>query len=109
MLIKVILDGVPHGTPLAPVRSVHLSEPRLHLPIPSIPFTLPGSPGILKVSFDLQRYGTWRELEFLITTGSKKLSIRSIRVTGFSDTLTLQTMLDSSGFSTPPPTLPAFP
>ena len=38
-----------------------------------LPFTLavlrlPGSPDLLRKAFDLQRYGTWRELQFQIDT-----------------------------------------
>jgi hypothetical protein len=100
--IQVILDKVPHQTLLAdPFQSI--SEPRLRLPF-TIPVTLPASPGLLRKSFDLQRYGTWRELQFFITTTAGKLAIRSIRVTGFMDTIRLQTipMTGILGFAPPP-------
>ena len=44
-----------------------LSELPLRLPV-VIPFTLPDSPTLLRKAFDLQRYGTWRELQFQTTT-----------------------------------------
>jgi hypothetical protein len=56
----------------------------------------------MRKAFDLQRYGTWRELQFKISTTQDKLALRSIRVTGFMDTIRLQTIpntgvLGSSG------------
>jgi hypothetical protein len=90
VLIQVILDKVPQGTPVAPPIST-LSAPQLRLPV-VVPFTLSGTPSLLRVSCDLQRYGTWRELQFLISSQQDKLSIRSIRVTGFMDSIRLQTV-----------------
>lgn len=88
--VQVVLDKIPHSSLIAfPFQSI--SESRLRLPF-HLPSTLPGSPDLLRLAFDLQRYGTWRELQFFITTDSGKLAIRSIRVTGFSDTLRLQTL-----------------
>ena len=87
--VVVIVDGVPSPVQLAPAFTT-LSAPRLTLPF-VIPVTLPASPGLLRKAFDLQRYGSWRELQFAISTAAGKLSIRSIRVTGFMDTIRLQT------------------
>ena len=109
--VQVILDKVPHPILLAaPFQSI--SESRLTLPFrlplpgdPDYPLVLPDSPGLLRKAFDLQRYGTWRELQFYITTTAGKLAIRSIRVTGFMDTVRLQTIPSTGipGF-VPPPT-----
>ena len=102
--VQVILDMIPQTFPLrgllAPPFDT-ISEPRLKLPF-ILPKTLPASPGLLRLSFDLQRYGTWRELQFQITSPAGKLAIRSIRLTYFMDTLRLQTVpptgiLDSAG------------
>jgi hypothetical protein len=104
VLVKVILDKIPHPTPIA-VAFSSLSEPRLRLPV-TLPFTLPLSPDLLRKAFDLQRYGTWRELQFQITTTAGKLAIRSIRVTGWMDTIRLQTipMEGIPSIGVPPPT-----
>jgi hypothetical protein len=92
VLVKVLLDKIPHGDPLA-IAFSSLSSPRLRIGSSlHLPFTLPVSPDLLRKAFDLQRYGTWRELQFQITTTAGKLAIRSIRVTGFMDTLRLQTI-----------------
>jgi hypothetical protein len=69
---------------------------------------LSNSPGLLRRAFDLQRYGTWRELQFSITTLSDKLAIRSIRITYFMDTLRLQS-IPNIGVIEPPTDLPTFP
>jgi hypothetical protein len=90
VLVKVILDKVPHPDPIA-VAFSSLSQSRLRLPL-TLPFHLPPSPDLLRKAFDLQRYGTWRELQFQITTTAGKLAIRSIRVTGFMDTIMLQSI-----------------
>jgi hypothetical protein len=90
VLVKVVLDGVPQDKPIA-IAFDTLTESRLRLPFP-VPFVLPLSPGLLRKAFDLQRYGTWRELQFQISTPADKLSIRSIRVTAFMDTIRLQTL-----------------
>jgi hypothetical protein len=99
LLVKVILDGVEQ-TRIGPIAIPFqtLSEPRLRLPFrlpivpPELPLRLPASPGLLRKAFDLQRYGTWRELQFSISSAADKLAIRSIRVTGFVDTIRLQTI-----------------
>jgi hypothetical protein len=88
--VQVILDQLPQ-VPLIAAPFTTLSQPRIILPV-TIPFTLPTSPGLRRWSFDLQRYGTWRELQFRLSTSNGKLSLRSIRVTGFLDTLRLQTI-----------------
>jgi hypothetical protein len=88
--IQVLLDKVPQAQLIAPPFST-LSAPSVRIPI-VIPFTLGSSPSLLRMSFDLQRYGTWRELQFLITTTQGKLSMRSIRLTGFSDSIRLQSI-----------------
>lgn len=102
--VYVVLDGVVQNFPplrglLAPPFST-LTETRLRLPF-TLPVVLPNSPGLKRLAFDLQRYGTWRELQFRITSPAGKLAIRSIRVCGFMDTLRLQTIpeggLRSSG------------
>jgi hypothetical protein len=90
VIVKVILDKVFQRELLA-IPFTSLSESRLRLPL-TIPFTLPSSPDLLRKAFDLQRYGTFRELQFLITTEADKLALRSIRVTGFMDTMKLQTL-----------------
>ena len=76
---------------------------------------LPASPGLLRKAFDLQRYGTWRELQFLINTNSDtsvptggKLAIRSIRITFFMDTMRLQT-IPNTGVLEAPVELPDIP
>jgi hypothetical protein len=104
VLIKVVLDKVTVRDPVTGSDLIAepfdtLSEPRLRLPV-TLPFTLPASPSLLRKSFDLQRYGTWRELQFQIATNNDptqgalggKLAIRSIRITYFSDTMRLQTI-----------------
>jgi hypothetical protein len=108
--VQVILDGVVQNVippdPF-PVRGLiadpftTLTETRLRLPF-TLPVVLPSTPGLIRKAFDLQRYGTWRELQFKISTTQDKLALRSIRVTGFMDTIRLQTIpntgvLGSSG------------
>jgi hypothetical protein len=88
--VKVLLDKVP-STQLLDDPFSSLSLTRLRLPI-QIPFVLNMAPDLLRKAFDLQRYGTWRELQFQITTNFDKLAIRSIRMTGFMDTIRLQTL-----------------
>jgi hypothetical protein len=90
LTVQVILDKVPHASLIARPFTT-LSAPQQTIPI-TIPFTLGDSPGLLRYAFDLQRYGTWRELQFMMSTTQDKLSMRSIRVTGFTDTLQLQTV-----------------
>jgi hypothetical protein len=112
--IQIILDKVPHPTLIADPFST-LSEPRLRLPfpIPAPPNAtrLPASPGMLRKVFDLQRYGTWRELQFSINTTAPnygKLAIRSIRMTFFMDTMRLQT-IPNTGVLELPVEIPTFP
>jgi hypothetical protein len=119
VLIQVVIDKAKHPTPLA-APFLTLSEPRLRLPftIPAPPNArvLPASPGILRKAFDLQRYGTWRELQFFINTNTNatlgelggKLAIRSIRMTFFMDTMRLQT-IPNTGVLESPVDLPVFP
>ena len=90
VFVQVILDGVIQRN-LIELTFSSLSSPQLRIPF-TIPATLPASPGLLRKAFDLQRYGTFRELQFQITTNADKLALRSIRVTGFIDTLRLQTL-----------------
>jgi hypothetical protein len=97
--VRVFLDKIEdtrHG-PLTVLPFSTLTEQRLRLPVPggpplTLPFTLPSSPDLMRLAFDLQRYGTWRELQFLIESPSDKLAIRSIRLTFFIDSLRLQTV-----------------
>jgi hypothetical protein len=120
VIIKVIIDMVTMRDPITGSDTIappfsSLSEPRLRLPFTLGPSTsgntfpkLSNSPGLLRRAFDLQRYGTWRELQFSITTLSDKLAIRSIRITYFMDTLRLQT-IPNIGVIEPPTDLPTFP
>ena len=89
----MVLDGVEHPVPLSEPFDT-LSEPRLFLP-QTLPFTLPLGPKLCQKAFDLQRYGTWRELQFVIDSPADKLSLRSIRVAGFMDTTQIQTVPDN--------------
>ena len=60
----------------------------------------------MRKAFDLQRYGTWRELQFQINTIGPdygKLAIRSIRITFFMDTMKLQTVPTPPGEVFEPP------
>jgi hypothetical protein len=102
VVVQVILDKVPQSELIAfslanPTGTfLTLSESRLRLPF-TLPadgsgVRLPASPGLLRKAFDLQRYGTWRELQFFISAPQDKLAIRSIRVTGFMDSVRLQTI-----------------
>jgi hypothetical protein len=113
--VKVILDKVP--TPDPTTGSVFIAEPfdtlserrlRLGTEDTRLPFRLPASPSLLRKSFDLQRYGTWRELQFQIVSTSDKLAIRSIRLTFFMDTMRLQT-IPNTGVLELPVDLPSFP
>lgn len=61
----------------------------LFLPL-VLPFTLPRA-GIVRRSFDLQRYGQFRELQFQINASSGKLVLRTISASAFIDTIALQT------------------
>jgi hypothetical protein len=66
---------------------------------------------MLRKVFDLQRYGTWRELQFSINTTAPnygKLAIRSIRMTFFMDTMRLQT-IPNTGVLELPVEIPSFP
>jgi hypothetical protein len=98
--VYVVLDGVVQNVPgrdlLAPPFST-LTETRLRLPF-TLPVVLPNSPGLKRMAFDLQRYGTWRELQFRITSPAGKLAIRSIRITGFMDSIRLQTIPEGGLF-----------
>jgi hypothetical protein len=89
LTVQVILDKVPQAAVIAAPFST-LSALPIRLPL-LIPFILPASPTLVRMSFDLQRYGTWRELQFFLTTTQDKLSMRSIRISGFMDTVRLQT------------------
>jgi hypothetical protein len=102
VVVKVILDKVP-STQLLEIAFSSLSQNKIRLPV-RIPFVLNMSPDLLRKAFDLQRYGSWRELQFQITTNFGKLAIRSIRITGFMDTIRLQTfrVLEPSPIVTPP-------
>jgi hypothetical protein len=124
VLIKVILDKVTvrdptTGSDLIAEPFDTLSERRLRLGVPAdttLPFRLPASPSLLRKAFDLQRYGTWRELQFQITTNNDpdngvlggKLAIRSIRITYFSDTMRLHT-IPNTGVLEGPVDLPTLP
>jgi hypothetical protein len=88
--ILAVKDGAVQPEAISGSPFSTLSTPRLKLP-QVLPFTLPVLPGLLRKSFDLQRYGTWREFQFFIVALADKLSLRSIRVTGFMDTISLQT------------------
>jgi hypothetical protein len=50
-----------------------------------------GTATVLRLSYDLQRYGPWRELMLSVVSTSGKLRMRSIKITGFYDSLVLQT------------------
>lgn len=55
----------------------------------TLPFTLPTAGSITK-DFDLQRYGQFQDLQIKLETDSQKLSIKTMAVSAFQDTLTLQ-------------------
>jgi hypothetical protein len=87
--IQAILDMVASSDIVAPTFST-TSAAVIRLPI-VIPFDLPVAQSLLRASFDLERYGQWRELQFQIDSAEKKLQMRSIRITAFIDSLVLQT------------------
>ena len=61
-----------------------------HLDLPlSLPFVLPKA-GIVRRAMDLQRYGQFRELQFLLGSVSGKLALRSIMASAFVDTIEVQ-------------------
>ena len=87
--IQAILDKLPNSDIVAdPFPTT--SAPGLHLPV-VIPFVLPIAASMLRVAFDLERYGQWCDLQFSISSESGKLQMRSIRLTGLIDSLVLQT------------------
>ena len=98
--VRVFLDKIEQTFPLRGLLAppfTTLTELRVRLPVPggtplTLPFTLPTTPDMKRLAFDLQRYGTFRELQFLISSVSGKLAIRSMRLTGFMDTVRLQTV-----------------
>ena len=89
--IQAILDMVPDSD-LVATSFDSGSSAGLVLPF-TIPATLPGRTSLLRTSHDLQRYGQWRELQFFIGSSAGKLQMRSIRLTGFIDSLVLQTSI----------------
>ena len=113
VMIKVYLDRVLATDPttnsdlIAPPFST-LSEPRRRLPIP-LPFTLPASPPLLRKAFDLAALRDMAGIAVFITTTSGKLSIRSIRLTFFMDTIRLQTIPTQPGDVFEPAPEEAFP
>lgn len=56
-----------------------------------LPFNLPNAAGIIRKSFDAQRLGQFREIQYQITSTSKKLVISQFSMSGFNDTAVLQT------------------
>jgi hypothetical protein len=60
----------------------------LVLPL-TLPFQLPQS-GVVRKSFDLQRYDPFRELQFEVTAAGGKLSMRSIAASGWINALQIQ-------------------
>lgn len=55
----------------------------------TLPFTLPSAGSSIK-DFDLMQWGQFQQLQIKLETDSQKLSIKSIAVSAFQDTLTLQ-------------------
>jgi hypothetical protein len=72
------------------------TNPPLYLPFVLGPFTsvLPG-PSFRRKQLDLQHFGQWRELQLYIRSESNKLVLRSVKVTGFIDTMQIQTLEDT--------------
>lgn len=63
-----------------------------------LPFTIPvvlPTAVFTRIQKDLQRYGQFRELQFNIYATASKLSLRSIKMTGYYDTLQIQTLTDT--------------
>lgn len=60
----------------------------LFLPL-TLPFVLPRA-GIVRRSFDLQRFGQFRELQFQLSSAGGKLSLRTIAASAFVDTMEIQ-------------------
>jgi len=67
-----------------------------------IPAVLPG-PAFKRKQFDLHHFGQWRELQLYNYSASGKLSLRSLKVTGFIDTVQLQTLESTPGLNSPEP------
>ncbi len=82
--VQVSLDDQP----LQPFDVFDTSSGSLLLP-QILPFNLLIS-GIVRPSRDLQRFGLFRELQFVITTTAKKLVLRALMASGFIQTLELQ-------------------
>lgn len=55
----------------------------------TLPFTLPSAGSVTK-DFDLMQFGQFKDLQIKLETDSRKLSIKTIAVSAFLDTLTLQ-------------------
>jgi hypothetical protein len=91
VVIQAILD---RETQMGPVGSFStLSSPLVHLPF-TLPITLPSNV-LLRKQLDIQRYGQFREFQFDISSAADKLSLRSIKLSGFSDSFQLQTSSDT--------------
>jgi len=86
--IQAILDLVPQSqlvgdAPFSSASGVALILPQV------LPFTL-SSNILLQKSFDLMKFGQWREIQFFISATAQKLSMRTNKLTCFQDTIVLQ-------------------
>jgi hypothetical protein len=98
--IQAVLDRDSKTDPVAVFHTS--SSGQLRLPF-VIPIVLPSNV-LLAVSLDVQRYGQFREFQFDVNSDAGKLSMRSIKLTGFMDSIVLQTF-QAGGMSTLPSTL----
>src|SRR5215471_17276342 len=57
----------------------------------------------IRKELDLQRFGQWREAQLYIYTPAHKLGLRLVKITGFIDTIQLQTLIDTPGLNSPMP------
>jgi hypothetical protein len=97
--VSAVLDQLTQGGDVASFDTTTFKP--LILPF-DIPAVLPG-PAFKRKQFDLQHFGQWRELQLYIYSASKKLSLRSIKVTGFIDTVQLQTLESTPSIDSPNP------
>jgi hypothetical protein len=85
--IETIVDD--YSSPTALESPVATMSGILSLPL-TLPFTLPRS-GVIRAAFDIMRLGQWRELQFRLSAIKQKLALRSVTVSGFIDTMLVQT------------------
>lgn len=88
--VAVFIDAMQQAQPLSPTFSSASVQP-LILPF-ILPAVLPAQLPLLRKSFDLQRYGQYREMQMMVSASAGKLSMRSIRTTSFMDSIVLQTL-----------------